>query len=219
MRKSLFTLSAPASLLAVALALPLSLPVSLPVSAAATVNSEQAADSLQQQIAANLPFSATFSQKVTDPDGNLLQSASGQSLISDGGRFRWETFSPDESLVISDGETVWVYNPFVEQVTIMDLSQALENTPALLLSTTAQSAWQQYTIEQSGNSYLLHPRGEGSMIEWLKLSFEQGKLTALAIHDIQGQTNNVTFTSQALPSEMTFDFTVPDFADVDDRRQ
>ncbi|EDM66590.1 hypothetical protein PE36_04133, partial [Moritella sp. PE36] len=29
--------------------------------------------------------------------------------------------SPDEQLIVSDGESIWLYNPFVEQVSIYSL--------------------------------------------------------------------------------------------------
>lgn len=31
--------------------------------------------------------------------------------------FNWHMTSPDESVLVSDGQTLWFYNPFVEQVT------------------------------------------------------------------------------------------------------
>ena len=57
-------------------------------------------------------FSAHFQQQVFDVEGQPLQQASGELLVSRPDRFRWETKSPDESLILSDGKSVWFYDPF-----------------------------------------------------------------------------------------------------------
>ena len=45
-------------------------------------------------------------------------------------RFNWHTTSPDESLIVADGKDVWVYDPFVEQVTALKMKDAVLNTPS-----------------------------------------------------------------------------------------
>lgn len=38
--------------------------------------------------------------------------------------FNWHMTQPDESILVSDGKTLWFYNPFVEQATATWLKDA-----------------------------------------------------------------------------------------------
>jgi outer membrane lipoprotein carrier protein len=76
-----------------------------------------AASDLKQLSSVNV-FSATFAQTVYDSKGKELQRAGGL-LVQRPNRFNWHTTSPDESLIVADGKDVWVYDPFVEQVTAL----------------------------------------------------------------------------------------------------
>ena len=71
-------------------------------------------------------FSANFTQKVISPDGEILVDGTGDLSIKRPNLFRWDTKTPDASLLVSDGKTVWYYSPFVEQVTAMWLKDATE---------------------------------------------------------------------------------------------
>lgn len=59
------------------------------------------------------------------PDGETLVNGSGTVAVKRPNLFRWDTQKPDENLLVSDGKTVWYYNPFVEQVTAMWLKMPL----------------------------------------------------------------------------------------------
>jgi outer membrane lipoprotein carrier protein len=76
-----------------------------------------AASDLKEKLSSVNVFSATFAQTVYDSKGKELQKASGSLLVQRPNRFNWHTTSPDESLIVADGKDVWVYDPFVEQVT------------------------------------------------------------------------------------------------------
>ncbi|MFH4294423.1 outer membrane lipoprotein chaperone LolA, partial [Acinetobacter baumannii] len=41
---------------------------------------------------------------------------------------------PDESILVSDGKTLWFYNPFVEQATATWLKDATGKTPFMLIA-------------------------------------------------------------------------------------
>ena len=74
-------------------------------------------------------FSANFSQQVIGPDGKMLMQGQGDVEIQRPDLFRWNTISPDANVLVSDGTTLWYYNPFVEQVTAMWLKNATAQTP------------------------------------------------------------------------------------------
>ena len=41
---------------------------------------------------------------------------------------RWEYETPEEQLLVTDGETVWLYDPLLENVTVQQLSRITEVT-------------------------------------------------------------------------------------------
>ena len=44
------------------------------------------------------------------------------------GKMRWEYETPEEQLLVTDGETVWLYDPLLENVTVQQLSRITEVT-------------------------------------------------------------------------------------------
>ncbi len=71
--------------------------------------------------------------------------------------FRWETTFPDENLLVSDGQSLWYYSPFIEQVSIYWQEQATSQTPFVLLTRNQESDWDNYNVAQSGNQFTLTP--------------------------------------------------------------
>ena len=67
----------------------------------------------------------------------------------------------DESILVSDGKTLWFYNPFVEQATATWLKDATGNTPFMLIARNQSSDWQQYNIKQNGDDFVLTPKATG----------------------------------------------------------
>lgn len=63
--------------------------------------------------------------------------------------------APDESTLISDGKTLWFYNPFVEQVTATWLESATTNTPFMLIARNDSKEWQNYDVKQNGDRFEL----------------------------------------------------------------
>ena len=82
-------------------------------------------------------LSGRFSQLTLDGSGTQLQETSGQLALKRPGLFRWHTDAPQEQLLVSNGQKVWLYDPDLMQVTIQTLDQRLTHTPALLLSGAA----------------------------------------------------------------------------------
>ena len=79
-------------------------------------------------------FAANFSQTVVDNKGQEIQQATGSMKMSQPNMFRWVTNEPDESVVVSDGQSVWIYNPFVEQVSALDLDSTMTQSPLWLIA-------------------------------------------------------------------------------------
>jgi outer membrane lipoprotein carrier protein len=93
-----------------------------------------AVKSLQYQLERIHSFSASFIQLTQDGLGTTLQKVEGFMQVAKPGKLRWQTRGVYEQLVISDGQSLWIYDADLEQVSIKDMDNRLSETPALLLS-------------------------------------------------------------------------------------
>lgn len=188
---------------------------------ATPVWADDAAD-LRNQLAKISQFSAHFEQTVLDAQGKILQKSSGEMLVARPDRFRWDTRQPDENLIVSDGKDVWVYDPFVEQVSVLKLGKAIENTPFLLITSSNPQIWQQYQVHQENGSYMVTSRNKNQRIESLRIVFdEQGRLSRFEVDESQGQRSEFQLSAFNLSPQVTasvFSFKVPDGVTIDDQR-
>ena len=169
-------------------------------------------------------FSATFSQQVFDEAGNELQQGSGLLSVSKPNLVHWQTILPDESLIVSDGENLWFYDPFVEQVSVYSLESAIANTPILLITSNDEKLWQDYSVSQlTTNRYLISSNSKNSRVKSLELSFVQNidnvELAAFNILDATGQLSVISLTHEnKTPDLSLFTFAVPEGVYLDDQR-
>ncbi|GAA5143916.1 outer membrane lipoprotein chaperone LolA [Thalassotalea piscium] len=170
-------------------------------------------------------FSASFVQQVLDEEGNLLQEATGKLKVSKPNLVYWFTEEPNESLIVSDGETLWFYDPFIEQASAYGINQSIANTPILLLSNSNEELWQHYqVIKKSDTHYLIHSKDENSKVKSLALYFSEtiaNQLVGFDIIDSTGQISKISLNnidSKTPLNDNTFIFTLPDGADLDDQR-
>ncbi|HBN73665.1 MAG TPA: outer membrane lipoprotein carrier protein LolA [Sutterella sp.] len=84
----------------------------------------------------------SFTAKVESASGRFMQYtaenrqvvASGRFSFSRPGKFLWETQDPFKQTILSDGKTLWVYDPDLNQVTIRELNNHVAGLgPAALL--------------------------------------------------------------------------------------
>lgn len=167
-------------------------------------------------------FSAHFDQKVFDAHGTPLQEGQGDMVIQRPNKFRWDAKQPDESLIVSDGKSVWMYDPFVQQVTLLSLSKAVVDTPFLLLSNTDEKIWSHYEVEQNGDAFTVTSKERNQRIDSLRMVFDgQNHITSMEVNETQGQRSEYTLTSfntHPSVSASSFTFEVPDGVTVDDQR-
>lgn len=178
-------------------------------------------DDLQKQLAGWQGFSADFQQTVTGADGQVLQQAKGSMDLERPGRFKWHTAEPDEQWVVADGKALWMYDPFVEQVTVYALDKALANTPFLLLASDDKRDWSDYQVVEKDTGYRITPTNKNVNLQWFELAFSAHQLQSLTLKDAQGQTSAFRFSGFKLNPEFSssyFSFDVPDGADIDDQR-
>ena len=142
---------------------------------------------------------AVFNQQLKDEKGVLLQASGGRVLLAHPGRFRWETAPPFEQLVVSDGTTVWQYDPDLAQVVSRPLDQRADQIPSMLLAGEIDAVEKLYSIRASGDDagaerFELLPHDDGSPFSRLALQFRAGLLERLEITDGLGQRTEVSFS-------------------------
>lgn len=164
---------------------------------------------------------ANFSQVVTDINNKEIQTGSGVFALAYPNKFYWHLTEPDESLIIADGTDVWIYNPFAEQVTVMDLNQAITASPIALLVYRDEATWSQYSVTSKGDCFDIKPNSVDAGVESVKVCFKDKTLTQMVLADQQGNVSSFQLTDQTgiTEAEMSlFKFTLPEDVDIDDQR-
>lgn len=178
-------------------------------------------DELSNRLARNDGFMADFSQTVVSPDGDVVMEGKGTVEIARPSLFRWETQQPDENLLVSDGKNLWYYSPFVEQVTIYRQDQATQQTPFVLLTRNRASDWDNYKVEQKGDTFTLTPTAADSNQGEFQINIDsKGVVKGFNVIEQDGQKGMFTFSHVKLtkPDAHRFTFKIPDGVEVDDQR-
>lgn len=166
-------------------------------------------------------LSASFEQVVLDGGGTRLQQSQGTLVLARPGKFRWRTEEPFPQLLVSNGQTLWIYDEDLEQVTRQAVDQRLTNTPALLLSGDLDSLQQSFDIQGpvDGDSglYRLQPIDQEAMFSMLRIVFESGVPMEMQLEDNLGQKTSLYFSDLHLNPVVDadqFEFQVPDGVDL-----
>ncbi|MEX0951375.1 MAG: outer membrane lipoprotein chaperone LolA, partial [Gammaproteobacteria bacterium] len=101
-----------------------------------------------------------FTQDLYDEAGTKIDSASGMLYLQRPGKFHWQYQQPYEQQILTDGETLWIYDSDLEQVTVRDVANNLQSTPAAILGGTAN-------IDEL---YEITDMGELEGAHWVRLS-------------------------------------------------
>jgi len=186
-----------------------------------------AQDDLLTRLAAVDTLRAEFVQEVVDEDGQRMQRVQGAMYLKRPNQLYWRTDAPDESLLVADGVDVYYFNTFVEQVTITSQSDAVAQSPMLLLFNAEDEGWQGYSVREqaveTGSAYQIAPTDDNAISETLTIEFDdENVIQALQLDDGQGQVNRIVLTEQQVNQTLAndlFEFTVPQGVDVDDQRE
>jgi outer membrane lipoprotein carrier protein len=81
-------------------------------------------------------FRARFNQTLTNATFGRKSSSSGEVLLKKPGRMRWNYQQPDPKMYLSDGTTLWLYEPEDKQAFKQDLKSS--QLPAALAFLTGQ---------------------------------------------------------------------------------
>ena len=181
-----------------------------------------AAGELQSRLNQVHVLSADFTQTVTSAGGKNVQQGSGKIQIKRPNLFRMDTQSPQETQIIADGKILWYYDPFVQQVTAQWVKDAVNDTPFVLLTSNDNSHWNQYSVTQQADTFVLKPKSAKSNIRQFDIRVDSGGvLKNFSTTEKDGQTNLYVLrniTNQTL-SDNLFQFTPPKGVELDDQRK
>ena len=167
-------------------------------------------------------LSADFAQTVMSANGKNVQQGNGKLQIKRPNLFRMDTKSPQETQIIADGQTLWFYDRYVEQVTANWVKDAVNNTPFVLLTSNDKSHWAQYSVEQKSDTFVLTPKAKNSNIKQFDIRIdESGVLKGFSTIEKDGQSHQYVLrniSNQNLDSAL-FKFSVPKGVELDDQRK
>lgn len=171
---------------------------------------------------------AEFSQVVTAPakEGQVARSkvSSGTFEFLRPGKFRFIYRKPFEQTIVADGQTLWLHDVDLNQVTARKQAQALGSTPAALIASSADIKTLQadFTLadvaEQDGLQWVQGaPKARDSQLQSVRVGFKNGQLAVLEILDSFGQRSVLTFSDMQANVAFgsgAFQFKPPAGADV-----
>ncbi len=175
------------------------------------------AGDLRKDISLVKSFCSPFTQKVTGLNGETVQEGSGSVCVSkEKSSFRVETKTPDENLVVSDGKSVWSYDPFMQQVTIASFSEIAGSSPLGLIASDSPEVWKKYQVRHVKGGYELSTADGGDRFE---LSVSGGSIAGFSIVSRDGRRNSYRLGAAGpLAAGTDFSFEIPKGTEVDDRR-
>ncbi len=175
---------------------------------------------------------ADFTQVVTPPsrDGQAprIKTSTGTFEFSRPGQFKFVYKKPFEQTIVADGQTLWLYDFDLNQVTARKQAQVLNSTPAALIASASdlKALQADFTLaaepEKDGLKDGIEwvnatPKSKDNQVQSVRIGFRAGVLAVLEILDSFGQKSRMSFTAFTanMPLEAgTFQFKPPVGADV-----
>ncbi len=175
---------------------------------------------------------ADFSQVVTSPakDGQAprAKTSSGTFEFSRPNRFKFVYQKPFEQSIVADGQTLWLHDVDLNQVTARKQAQALGSMPAALIAAAPdlRALQADYTLTDAPDKDALQwvsatPKSKDGQLQSVCVGFRSADktvaLAALEILDSFGQRSVLTFSKVELNPRLAadaFEFKPPKGADV-----
>lgn len=173
---------------------------------------------------------ADFTQSVTSParDGQTpkVKNSSGTFEFSRPNRFKFIYKKPFEQTLVADGQTLWMHDVDLNQVTANKQANVLANTPAAIIASSAdlKALENNFVLKAApdadGTSWVVAtPKAKDGSLQTIRVGFNTatGELAHLDIVDTFGQRSQLKFqkveANPALASD-AFNFKPPGGADV-----
>jgi outer membrane lipoprotein carrier protein len=173
-----------------------------------------------------------FTQVVTAParegEAARTRTSSGTFELSRPNRFRFNYRKPFEQTIVADGQTLWLHDVDLNQVTARNQAQVLGSTPAALIAAASdlRAVQAQFALQDGGEQdglqwVLATPRVRDGQLQSVRVGLRPGgpvpSLAVLEIVDSFGQRSVLRFTAFEINPALlpaTFVFKPPAGADV-----
>jgi outer membrane lipoprotein carrier protein len=153
--------------------------------------------------------------------GKASPVSSGSFVFARPGKFIWTYQKPYEQVLQADGETLYIYDKDLNQVTTRKLGNALGSSPAAILF-GSNDLEKNFTLSDAGARDGLEwlsatPKAKDTTFEQIGIGLKDGVPQAMELKDNFGQTTVLKFTNfQRNPSlgVQQFKFEAPKGAEV-----
>ena len=198
------------------------------LSAVALASHAGALDSLENFVRNAKTGRSDFTQVITGParEGQAARTrtSSGSFEFQRPNRFRFEYRKPFEQSIVADGQTVWLHDKDLNQVSQRKQAKVLGSTPAAVIAASPDIATikrdfdLQELPDQGGLQWVqATPKQKEGQLTTMKVGFRGEQLAALEILDSFGQRSLLTFNNLQVNTPVAADafrFTPPKGADV-----
>lgn len=171
---------------------------------------------------------AEFTQTVTSPakEGQAarVKTSSGSFEFARPNRFKFVYRKPFEQTIVGDGQTLWLFDVDLNQVTARKQADVLGSTPAALIASAPdlQALQAHFSLqaapERDGLQWVqATPKVRDSALQSIRLGFADGALKVLEMTDNFAQRSVLTFKAMELNPKLgadAFVFTPPKGVDV-----
>ena len=160
-------------------------------------------------------------QQVRSNPGKVAPVSTGTFVFARPGKFVWTYQKPYEQLLQADGDTLYIFDKDLNQVTTRKLGSALGSSPAAILF-GSNDLEKNFTLSEAGTRDGLEwldakPKNKDTSFEQISIGLKNGVPEAMDLKDAFGQTSKLRFTNfQRNPTLAAnfFKFEVPKGADV-----
>lgn len=175
---------------------------------------------LIQKFEAIHSIDARFNQTVF-MNGRKTASSSGHFVVSRPGKLRWDIERPHKQIYIANGQTIWIYEPELNQVTKKAQAKGIGGTAGLFLSNQPSLWIQKYkvTLPRGGDNAVFELRAKTSHTPFSRvlLTFNHDKLVGLEFWDQMGQNSQVQLIQVKMNQNVSsqfFNFSPPKHTDI-----
>ena len=184
-------------------------------------------EELVATLAGTSSIQADVEQLILSQDGRQIQALQARLIMQKPDKLNWQVTEPYEESMVSDGQSLWYYEPDLEQVSIQDFPEDVENNPILLLNDDLQAIADAYEVsmgyvDDEVRQYVLLPLASSSSYERFSMTFSGQNLLQMQFESSVGQLTSFSFsniTNNVDIDPTVFDFAIPQDVDVIDSRE
>ena len=163
-------------------------------------------------------LTADVVQLIVESDGGILEESNIKMLLKKPNGFYWETITPYQELIVTNGIKLWNYQPDLEQVVIEDWDVSKSELAAQLLSGKTENLDSQYIIEELSDTnndsqeFVLTPVDADSIYTQISINFITSELDLIYLNSRNGQQTVWRFVAierNQILEDSLFDFQPP----------